>query len=243
MLVCILGTHEFFQLAKKTNAKPQTYFGIVAGCVLFATCYIAASTSIYYPLFLNIPLFFLIFIFELYKKSEAPFLNIAFTLLGIFYIALPLGLLNFLAFPLINQSLQYDSQILLGFIFMVWAHDTGAYIVGSLWGKHRLFERISPKKSWEGSAGGVIATFGIAWLVSGFYHLLNLQQWMGVGVIVVLAGTYGDLAKSMLKRSIGVKDSGKILPGHGGIIDRFDAILFSAPFLVSFLLYLYIFKV
>jgi len=102
-------------------------------------------------------------------------------------------------------------------------------------GKHKLFERLSPGKTWEGSAGGAIFALLTAWGLSFVFHQLDLMQWMLLSLILIITGTLGDLVESMLKRSLGIKDSGDILPGHGGLLDRFDAVLLSAPFVFVYL--------
>ena len=125
--------------------------------------------------------------------------------------------------------------IVLGFLLILWFNDTGAYFVGSLMGKHKLFERISPGKTWEGSAGGALFALLTAWGLSFVFHRLDVVQWLILALITIIAGTLGDLVESMLKRSLGIKDSGNILPGHGGMLDRFDAVLLSAPFVFVYL--------
>ncbi|WP_180327173.1 phosphatidate cytidylyltransferase [Labilibaculum manganireducens] len=231
--ITLLGTFEFYKLAKKANSTPQCYTGMFAAGILFLACF--ANT------YLNNSGIFLLFavtvvmipIIELYRKKENPFVNIAFTLLGLLYVALPFSLLNYMVFPF--NSHQFHYEIILGVFVMIWANDTGAYLVGVNFGKHRLFERISPKKSWEGSIGGAIITLGIAWLYSNYSNDLTLIQWLVTGVIVVVFGSIGDLVESLFKRSINIKDSGNILPGHGGILDRFDAILLVSPMVFVFL--------
>jgi phosphatidate cytidylyltransferase len=231
--ITLMGTFEFYKLAKKANSSPQCFTGMLAAGILFLACF----TSTY----LNSSSLFLLFsviivmipIIELYRKKENPFTNIAFTLLGLIYVALPFSLLNYMAFPFDDQQFHY--KIVLCVFVMIWANDTGAYLVGVNFGKHRLFERISPKKSWEGSIGGAITTIVIAWLCSIYSTDLLLVQWFIIGIIVVLFGSIGDLVESLFKRSINIKDSGKILPGHGGVLDRFDAILLVSPMVFIFL--------
>ncbi len=186
---------------------------------------------------LLIPLIFSVFIVELYRKKTQPFGNIAYTILSLIYIALPLSLLNFMVMQSgENKSdVIFTPQILLGFLYLMWASDTGAYISGSLLGKHKLFERISPKKTWEGSIGGGIITIGTAYVISIFYTELSFMDWAIIALINVVIGTLGDLTESMLKRSINIKDSGNILPGHGGILDRFDSLLIAAPIVYVYL--------
>ena len=126
--------------------------------------------------------------------------------------------------------------VLFGYFGILWISDTGAYLVGSAIGKHRLFERISPKKSWEGSIGGAIFALGGAALCWYLFGDILLWQWFVLGLIIVIIGTLGDLVESLFKRSLGVKDSGSILPGHGGMLDRFDAVFISAPFVFAYLM-------
>jgi len=231
--ITLLGTFEFYKLVRKANSSPQIVPGLVAASLLFLACF--ADTYLHTSgIFLLFTITIVLLpIIELYRKKENPFTNIAFTILGIVYVALPFSLLNYMAFPFNDQ--QFHSEIVLGIFVMIWANDTGAYLVGVNFGKHRLFERISPKKSWEGSFGGAITTLAIAWVCSVFCNDLTLTQWFITGTIVVIFGSLGDLVESLLKRSINIKDSGNILPGHGGILDRFDAILLVSPMVFVFL--------
>ena len=136
---------------------------------------------------------------------------------------------------LLTRKKDYNFEIIFGLLFILWASDTGAYFAGTFLGKRKLFERISPKKSWEGFFGGAILALIFAYGLSEFFHTLNVLQWMIVGVIIIVGGTFGDLVESLLKRSIEIKDSGTSLPGHGGFLDRFDGLLISAPFIVAYL--------
>jgi phosphatidate cytidylyltransferase len=147
-------------------------------------------------------------------------------------VALPFALLTVLAFI---QNETYDPQIVLGCLFLLWASDSGAYFAGTKFGKTKLFERVSPKKSWEGSIGGLIAAMIVAYVLSIYYTNFESWQWFGIGVIIVVAGTYGDLVESLFKRSINIKDSADTIPGHGGFLDRFDGLLLSIPFIITFL--------
>ena len=175
---------------------------------------------------------FLIFLIELYRKKDNPFKNISFTLLGLCFIAFPLSFLNFLCFQGENG---YDPVLLIGYFILLWTNDTAAYFMGSKFGEHRLFKRISPNKSWEGFFSGMVFSLISAYIISQYIHELNSMQWLVMSVIVTLSGTYGDLVESSFKRSINFKDSGSLLPGHGGILDRFDSLLFSAPYVVFYL--------
>ncbi len=178
------------------------------------------------------PLVSFVYMIKLYKKFERkPFTNIAFTFLGIFYVAVPFALLNVAAF----EDGVYNYQIIFGCLFILWASDTGAYFAGTFFGKRKLFERISPKKSWEGFIGGAMLALIFAFGIAHYFDTLSLQQWLVVCVIIIVGGTFGDLIESLLKRSIEIKDSGTSLPGHGGFLDRFDGLLISAPFIVTYL--------
>jgi phosphatidate cytidylyltransferase len=241
LLLIILGLHEFYTLLEKSGQHPQKWLGILSGSLIYVVLFLNNSselgiTSFTFPIY--IPAFFFIFIWELFRKKEKPFNNIALTFLGIFYVAAPISLWNLVS---INHtpfaaSLSYNWHYLLGFFFIMWTADTGAYLAGRFLGKHKLFERISPKKTWEGLAGGILLSLFVAWINSRYYHELTLRQWLIVALLTASFGTLGDLVESMLKRSIDIKDSGNLLPGHGGILDRFDGVFIASPFVVTYLL-------
>lgn len=179
------------------------------------------------------PFIFLLFIYELYAKAQRPFTNIAFLYLGVLYIGLPMALLTIVAF----EGQVFYANTIFGLLLLSWLNDTGAYLVGSMIGKTKLFPRISPNKTWEGSLGGVVLTLVVSYILSVFFDELRTLDWLVLGLIVSVFGSIGDLVESMLKRSVGVKDSGNILPGHGGILDRFDAFIFLVPFASAYLLW------
>jgi phosphatidate cytidylyltransferase len=181
-----------------------------------------------------LPAFSFILIFELYRNLKHPLLNISTTVFGIFYISLPLMLLNHIVY----FTGEYSGKILLFIFILIWASDTGAYLFGITLGKHRLFERISPKKSWEGFFGGFLIAQLAAFFIAKYSGTLVFMHWGIIAAIIAVFGTLGDLAESMIKRSIGIKDSGKLLPGHGGVLDRFDSLVFTIPIIFT---YLYIF--
>jgi len=175
---------------------------------------------------------------ELYLKQEDPINNWAYTMLSQMYIALPFSLLNVLAFNATNQGfVAFNTLLPLSVFVFLWLNDSGAYCVGSLIGRHKLFPRISPGKSWEGSIGGAIVVLAAAWAISQYLdqEMLTLPEWMGLGLVVVVFGTWGDLTESLFKRTLGIKDSGNILPGHGGMLDRFDSSLMAIPAAVVYL--------
>jgi len=166
----------------------------------------------------------------LYRKKEKPILNVSVTVLGLIYVALPLSLLNAMNYPDHGSILKHFPAFLLGYFMISWVYDTGAYLIGKNFGKHKFFERISPKKTWEGTIGGFAivlpATYGLYAISTG----IPLIDWFALMILVIIFGTFGDLAESLFKRSLKLKDSGSILPGHGGILDRFDTIFLSATF-------------
>jgi len=180
------------------------------------------------------PFIFMAFIYELFTRSANPFQNVGFIVLGMVYIGAPFALLDFIAF----EGEKFNSWIVFGLLLLTWMNDTGAYLIGSKFGKHPLHARISPKKTWEGTIGGVAVTFLIAWLFCIVSGELRLRDWMVLALIVSVFGSMGDLVESMLKRSVGVKDSGNLLPGHGGVLDRFDAFIFLLPFAAAYLLWI-----
>ena len=236
VLITTLGILEFYRLTTDEINRPQKYFGTILTIALFIISNLHAMRGIISAWYLIlISLIFLIFIFELYTKSKMPFNNIALTLTGIFYVGVPFSMLNGIAYPEIIKGQGYNPHILLGMIFMIWANDTGAYLIGSKFGKHKLFERISPGKTWEGSFGGAFFAVLTAFIISIYFKDIELMDWMIISSIVIVFGTLGDLVKSLLKRSIGVKDSGTILPGHGGILDRFDSIIMASPFVLLYI--------
>lgn len=183
-----------------------------------------------------------LFISELYVKTDNAINDWAYTMLGQMYIALPFSTINVLAFNAAPEGgVVFNYIIPLCVFVFLWANDTGAYCSGSLFGRHKLFPRISPGKSWEGSIGGAVivlaVAYGIGWYDNGYNDIpaLTVLQWMGLGLVVVVFGTWGDLVESLFKRTLGIKDSGNILPGHGGMLDRFDSSLMAMPASVVYL--------
>ncbi len=233
LLIAILTQLEFYKLLKLDENAPLLIYGTFCGATLFTLSFLIETKKIHeLSYYIISPLLTLIFFIKLYKKKDSkPFMNIAYTFLGIIYVALPFALIVVLAF--VNGN--YSWQIVLGCLFLLWASDTGAYFAGTKFGKTKLFERVSPKKSWEGLAGGFLAAMLVAYLLSINYSDINQWKWFIIGAIIVIAGTFGDLVESLFKRSIQIKDSGSIIPGHGGFLDRFDGLLLSVPFIIAFL--------
>ena len=179
---------------------------------------------------------------ELYTKAEDPVNDWAYTMMAQLYIAVPFSLLSVLAFRSTPAGVMYTYLMPLSVFVFLWINDSGAYCCGSLLGRHKLLPRISPGKSWEGSIGGfvfVAAAAALIWYLTDLYGVndlqLNLWQWIGLGLVVAVFGTWGDLVESLFKRTLGIKDSGNILPGHGGMLDRFDSSLLAIPAAVVYL--------
>jgi len=240
VFICVFSLITFFSLAEFFNllitqnvATPLKWIASVAGTTLFIISSLVTFLGIS-VMYYGIAVFLMLITAtaELYRKKEKPFDNIAYTLLGIFWIALPLSCLNFLFTDKLYNGNPHILAMAL-FVFM-WVNDTGAYIIGISFGKRRLFERISPKKSWEGTFGGLFFTFLTAYIVSFFWTGFSLADWCIFGCIAAIAGIYGDLTESLFKRSINCKDSGSILPGHGGFLDRFDCVFFASPMILIY---------
>ena len=244
-LITSLTIWEFTGLVNdRENVTVNRLISTVAGVYFFFA--VAGFSSDLTPSAVFIPyLVSIIYLMvaELYLKNEDPIHDWAYTMMAQLYIALPFSLLNTLAFHLTPQGLvTYDAVLPLSVFVFLWMNDTGAYLCGSLLGKHKLFPRISPGKSWEGSIGGGILVIAIAvlvWYLTEQYQLnqlgLSALAWAGLGLTVVIFGTWGDLVESLFKRTLGIKDSGNILPGHGGMLDRFDSSLLAIPAAVVYL--------
>lgn len=230
-LLCLM---EFFELLLPDKNWIEKYLAVIAGSVinLMFIFIIRGNLSLawFYHL---IPVFLALVLIKLFENTGREFETLAFQVLGILYICAPLSMLADFGY---FNSISYSYTLPLGFFILQWASDTFAYLVGRQFGKHRLFERVSPKKSWEGLIGAVILTVGIGFVLSLFWDDLSAKDWMIVAALVVIFGTFGDLVESLLKRNLGIKDSGSILPGHGGVLDRFDGVFISAPAVYFYLL-------
>lgn len=244
-LITGLATWEFTGLVNEykhvnVNRRITTVAGVYFFLAVAGVNSGAIQTNaVFVPYLLTI---IYLFISGLYTKSGDSVNDWAYTMLSQMYIALPLSTINVIAFRQAADGLNYYYYLLpLSIFIFLWTNDTGAYCTGSLFGKHKLFPRISPAKSWEGSIGGGILVLIVA---SIMYYIesqgenlsgLNLIEWLGLGLVVVVFGTLGDLVESLLKRTLGIKDSGNILPGHGGILDRLDSSLMAIPASVVYL--------
>lgn len=240
-LITALSVWEFTGLVNghkgiRVNRLICTVSGVYLFFALFGFCTNIAGGNIFIPYLMAIVY---LMVAELYLKHPDPIGNWAYTMLSQLYVALPFALMSVLYFHAdpaspVGEVLPNPILPLSIFIFL-WANDTGAYCVGMLFGRHRLFERISPKKSWEGSIGGAVIAIGVSCLLAQQFDFLPLWQWIGLASVVVVFGTWGDLVESLLKRQLGVKDSGNILPGHGGMLDRFDSSMLAIPAAIIYL--------
>ena len=241
--VCaVLVTIEFVTLINKQKECNASWFWAATLSFFFysgITTFLTGVSSVpANPVRLFLPFIIylvLTIIWELYKPNRNHILNLSIAIFPVIYIAMPFGLLNGLGHIIgTDQSIWL---LPLAFFIFIWTNDVGAYCVGCTIGRHRLFERISPKKSWEGSIGGTVVTIAAAIVIWNFFPIFNMWIWIGMAITTVVFGTFGDLAESLIKRELGVKDSGKILPGHGGLLDRFDSTLLAAPMVYAYIYY------
>ncbi|MCI7688472.1 MAG: phosphatidate cytidylyltransferase [Prevotella sp.] len=226
------------------DVRVNRFISTVAGVYLFLAVAawrmgLVANFIIVVPYLLTIVY---LFVSGLFTCSKNPVADWAYTMLGQMYVALPLSMINILAFEVDGQwGVNFDPLLPLSIFIFLWTNDSGAYCCGSLLGRHKLFPRVSPGKSWEGSIGGCVLVLAVAALIGWWAnngdmkHQLGMAAWMGLGLVVVVFGTLGDLVESLFKRTLGIKDSGNLLPGHGGMLDRFDSALMAIPAAVIYL--------
>ena len=229
-LLTVGGLLEFYALARKCGATPQPVIGTVASLALLAVP--VFITADYVGLNGLLALFLLVpttFVCALWSRSAHPIADIGATMLGVVYVALPFACAAIFCH-------HDDKWPVIGYILIIWANDVCAYLVGLLLGRHPLFPRLSPKKSWEGFFGGLAGAVCVGLLMARLLHA-PLGMWAGLALVAAVAGVAGDLVESMFKRAAGVKDSGNLIPGHGGVLDRFDAMLLSIPFVCAYLLF------
>ncbi len=237
-LISALCLWEFLGMTLENNSSSidalRKVLGVLLGVGVFvSTSFSDISFSFYIIFFAS----FLFLLFELFTASKQPFANVAYIIFGALYLGVPFGLLVHFSGEL------FSPFIVLGVLLIVWASDVAAYFVGKNLGKHKLFPRISPKKTWEGVFGGVGGALLVSALIWGLYQQLGwatnltLSNWLVLGIITSVMGILGDLVESMLKRSVQIKDSGNLLPGHGGFLDRFDAFVFVIPFAALYLFF------
>lgn len=234
LTIMVLTLREFYGLAKDSGSQPFVYWGLFFSVILFGLSYGVLSGNITAQwLWLLPPALLFCFLFPLYKLGDVHPINcLAVTLLGIIYIAIPMTCLLVIGF----RTGNYDYGIIIGLLFAQWSNDTGGYIAGRSLGKTKLFEKVSPKKTWEGTIGGAVLAFGVVYVLSLYFDSLNTWEWMGLTLIVVVFGSFGDLVESLFKRTFAIKDSGSSIPGHGGFLDRFDGLILALPFATAYVM-------
>lgn len=240
LVVSVWGLHEFFKIAEKLGAHPYKVISFITAIVLYSSVLLLNIGFRYSNMVfsISIGLAFLIFLSALFSKHEKPIQDLAYSILGIVYCVVPFFILNYLVCLGEEGSFgipMYKTHFILGMILLIWASDSFAYLVGSMIGKRKLFERISPGKTWEGTIGGGVLTMASSYIIAGWFPEIQFTHWFVISILVVVFGTLGDLFESMLKRQAGIKDSGSIMPGHGGILDRFDSLIFVTPFVYLYL--------
>ncbi|GAB4402597.1 MAG: phosphatidate cytidylyltransferase [Bacteroidales bacterium] len=262
-IVITIALYEFYTMAKKLRVNIPFLYVLTIGLTIFTLQFFISLRVLdsSWLFIIIIPFIFFLFIGELYRFHKKPIHNIAFSLLALIYIVVPIALLNNMVFierqDLLNinntdiqnyegfvsdvlffnpeRKIIYSPFIILGFFSIIWMYDSFAYLFGVSFGKHRLFERISPKKSWEGAIGGGMVTIALSFFFPHVFHVLAWYNWMTLAALVAFSSTMGDLVESLFKRTLDIKDSGHLIPGHGGILDRFDSVLLSAPVVFVYL--------
>lgn len=232
-IISSLSLFEFYKLIRLSGREVNSTLGVIFGLILYSGVFFYLNSG-FDPIYflLLIPSLFLVFVVELFRAGKNPFSIISYTILGVFYVAVPFALLTASSY----FSGEYSPSLVFGLLIIIWGNDIGGYIAGKSFGKHKLYEKISPKKTWEGSIGGVLLGMSASLVLSYFFEVLSVFQWLGMSLLIVVMGSIGDLVESMLKRSLDIKDSGSMIPGHGGFLDRFDGLIFSLPFVSGYLL-------
>lgn len=229
--ISLIGLSEFYQLCKKAGYKVSLEMGMGLAVALQAATYLVLKEWVNPLLFsVGFPVVLVIFMQKLFDKNERnPMMTLGLTFLGIIYIVLPFCLVHGIA-------IHAGFRVVFGIVGLVWINDIFAYFAGRSFGRHKLFERVSPNKTWEGFAGGAVATLIVAFWLSFGLTSLNVYQWLVLGAVIAPIGTLGDLVESMIKRSLSIKDSGAIMPGHGGLLDRIDSLVFVFPVATALIL-------
>ncbi|MFM9983986.1 MAG: phosphatidate cytidylyltransferase [Flavobacteriales bacterium] len=229
-----IGLYEFYTITSESSKNPEVkWIGLLLGIALYLVLFFVFTDVIEVKFLWIFPaLLSVLFCALLLRIEQKQMEHLAFTLMGLIYVVFPFSLVNLLA----HVDGQFNYEWPVGFFLILWANDTGAYITGKFLGKTKLYEKVSPNKTWEGLMGGIVFAFAVAWILSHYFISVPLNQWLVVSVIISIFGNLGDLFESMLKRRFNVKDSGSIMPGHGGALDRFDGLLMSMPVVICYLI-------
>lgn len=238
LIVNVMGLLEFANMTRRMDVHICTPLYLLCGCTLFASGFLHTFLDYREVYFFFFICTFALSIYELFRKQGNAFKNLAFSFYGLLYITLPFTLLAY--FPSMIGKESWAPEIVFLPFFLVWFNDTFAYLFGVTLGKHKLFPRISPNKSWEGAIGGGLSTLVAAFFIAPLLDYLSMTDHMIIASIIVVFGIFGDLLESMFKRSVNLKDSGNFMPGHGGILDRFDAVIFSIPAIFVYLEFIYV---
>lgn len=233
LLMAILTLQEFYGLVEKSGTGLFKAWGLVFTMGLFILIFLNQQEIIDSTTFWILPaLFSVIFIYPLVQFGKGHAINsVALSILGVLYVAVPFCLIIPIAF--LTGSFAYE--LVLGLLFAQWANDTGAYFAGKAFGRTKLFESISPNKTWEGAIGGLMLAVAVLITFGYYFDGLTLLQWAGLAIVVSIFGSIGDLVESLFKRTLAIKDSGSMIPGHGGFLDRFDGLILAIPFALAYL--------
>lgn len=223
----IIGLNEFYNLFKDQKEIQLSHSIAITGNLAVFTILIGTMFELIpgKAFSLIFPILFFLFLTELWRKTINPLVNIGLMTFSIFYLVVPF----FLIIALGRMS-DHANPLAIGMFLLIWTNDTFAYLTGRFFGKTKLFERISPRKTWEGTIGGILFTIGVGYLIGLWSNDYSTDFWVIAALIISPCSIFGDLLESLFKRSLNIKDSGNIMPGHGGILDRFDAALFAVPF-------------
>ncbi|MFY0594072.1 phosphatidate cytidylyltransferase [Roseivirga sp.] len=234
LILAILALNEFYGLLKSAGTKPFRAWGLVLSLVLFVLTFVNWTEDFEQKYLYAIPVLIgTLFILPLIRSDKKNVLSsVAMSILGVLYIVIPFCLVIPIAF--LEGTFNYE--LVLGILFAQWANDTGAYFTGKTFGKTKLYEKISPNKTWEGAIGGLLIAVGILLIFGTYFNQLTTIEWVGLAIVVSVFGTIGDLVESLFKRTLAIKDSGSTLPGHGGFLDRFDGLILALPFAFAYLI-------
>lgn len=233
LIILLLTLREFYALARKSGANPFEVWGLVFSFTGFGQLFLSQEIGIDRHFFWVLPAFFsIVFIYPLTQLGRTHAINcLAISILGVFYVALPFSLL----IPIAYGSGEFRYELIIGILFAQWASDSGAYFAGKAFGKRKLFEKVSPNKTWEGAVGGLVLSIVMSQVFCYYFGTLTHLEWAGLAMVISVFGSIGDLIESLFKRTLAIKDSGNAIPGHGGFLDRFDSLLLSIPFALAYL--------